>query len=144
MPSPSATTSGNFRSSTRAISTWRARPPMRSKAARRSEVTGINAASYYVARRVLCPRLRSVLELPAMVRASTWALCLTAASCAASRHEWEPAGSGASLLPRDQSLEQVFQTDDEAAKAACDWLRNNEPKARDFEYCGFILLVPGG
>lgn len=35
-------------------------------------------------------------------------------------------------------------TDDEAAKAACRWLRNNEPKAERWEYCGFILAVSGG
>jgi len=105
---------------------------------------GIKVALCCVARRVLSPRLRSVHDLPGMVRASSWVLCLATASCAASRHDWEPAGTGTSLQSRDRSLEQVFRTDDEAAKAACRWLWENEPKAREFEYCGFILLAPDG
>lgn len=64
-----------------------------------------------------------------MVRAITWVLCLTLARCAAARPEREPAGQGPSLLPRDESIEQLFQTEDEAAKNACAWFWRIEPEA---------------
>lgn len=79
-----------------------------------------------------------------MDRAGAWFLCLVMASCATPGRDREPAGTDPSLFPDDRSIEQVFQTDDEAAKAACEWLRRNEPKAQDFEYCGFILRVSEG
>jgi hypothetical protein len=90
------------------------------------------------------PELLGILEVMDVAHAGTIAMCLATVSCAASRYEWEPAGSGASFLPRDQSIEQVFKSDDEAAKTACMWLWKNEPKAQQFEYCGHILRDPGG
>lgn len=71
-------------------------------------------------------------------------MCLIAIGCAQAWHEREPAGAARSLLPPDLSIEQVFVTDDEAAKAACAWLWRNEPKALQFEYCGFVFRVEGG
>jgi len=74
-----------------------------------------------------------------MIRAGV--LCLLMVSCATSRREWELAGSSAS---RELFTHQVFNTDDDAAKAACAWLRNNEPKSERFEYCGFIVHTTEG
>ena len=68
-------------------------------------------------------------------------LCLLTAVCATSRREWELAGSGAA---REMLNQQVFNTCDEAATAACTWLRNNEPNAQRFEYCGFVVVAAGG
>lgn len=74
-----------------------------------------------------------------MVRMGAVALGFAMASCASERRAREPAGTGPSLLPPDRSIQQVFKSDDEAAKAACTWLWRNEPKAKRFEYCGFIV-----
>lgn len=80
-----------------------------------------------------------------MARPCVWLMGLLCAGCAPGRTAGrERAGTGLSLLPPDRSLEQVFKTDDEAAKAACAWLWKNELKAQEFEYCGFILLEAGG
>jgi len=91
-----------------------------------------------------CRRLRSVLELPGMVRSVAYGLCLIAFGCAAGRRDRERAGTAPSLLPADHSIEQVFGSDDEAAKAACAWLWKNEPKALQFEYCGYIFRLEAG
>ena len=68
-----------------------------------------------------------------------WVLCLATASCAAARRPYDPAGASPTLLPPDLSIQQVFKTDDEAAKGACAWLWKSEPKAERFEYRGFII-----
>src|SRR5262245_26921191 len=93
----------------------------------------------WVMRRVLSPQLKTVHDLPVMVRARTWCLCLVVAGCTAARRNREPAGMGPSLLPPDLTIRQLFQTEDEAAKGACTWLWKNEPKAQRYEYCGFIV-----